>query len=281
MKIFKTKAQYFDWRKAQNPKLTIGFVPTMGALHLGHLSLIDKSKSASNLTTCSIFVNPTQFNNLLDFEKYPKTISQDLKLLEEVGCDVVFLPEVSEMYQENETVEQFDFSPFDTSMEGRFRPGHFNGVGTIVSKLFDIIKPQMAFFGEKDFQQLKVIEKLVSLKSLPVEIVGCPILRESDGLAMSSRNTRLTEIERKKAVFIYEVLNFAKSMIASKTSEEIKFLVQEAFKKEPAFELDYFEIASEHDLQPTKNLNSENKPRAFIAAFLGGVRLIDNLALIS
>lgn len=258
---------------------TIGFVPTMGALHSGHLSLIEQSKSECDYTVCSIFVNPTQFNNAEDFEKYPITTELDLKLLKEVGCDAVFLPTVEEMYSNNEKVEHFDFSPFDVSMEGSYRPGHFDGVGTIVGKLFETIEPDISFFGEKDFQQLKVIEKLVEIKNYSTKIVGCPIVREADGLAMSSRNKRLSDEHRKKAVFIYQVLKNAKKQAISYNVSEIKNWVIDAFSHEQEFELDYFEIASELDLKPTSSLNHETKPRAFIAAYLGGVRLIDNLAL--
>lgn len=279
MKIFKTKPLYLAWKNNLGTTKTIGFVPTMGALHSGHLSLIEQSKGECDFTVCSIFVNPTQFNNAEDFEKYPVTTKLDLQLLEKIGCDAVFLPTVEEMYPNNEKVEHFDFSPFDVSMEGSYRPGHFDGVGTIVGKLFEAIEPDISFFGQKDFQQLKVIEKLVEIKNYHTKIVGCPIVREDDGLAMSSRNKRLSDEHRKKAVFIYQVLKNAKQQAISHNVSEIKNWVIDAFSKEEEFELDYFEIASELDLQPTSSLKSETKPRAFIAAFLGGVRLIDNLAL--
>ena len=257
----------------------IGFVPTMGALHQGHLELMKKAKKENDLLVVSIFVNPIQFNNPSDLEKYPRDLEKDKALLEEVGCDVLFVPEVSEMYPEKVT-KQFNFGNLEKVMEGAFRPGHFNGVAVVVEKLFDIVKPDKAYFGEKDFQQLAIIQRMVELEKLPLQIVPCQTIREKDGLAMSSRNERLTKAERKIAPFIAQILTEAKSKMSSLSPNEIRLLVENKFRDQPEFELEYFEIADDKTLQPTFNWSESQGIVGFIAAYLGKVRLIDNIRFI-
>lgn len=257
----------------------IGFVPTMGALHDGHLSLMRQAKEENELLVVSLFVNPLQFNNPEDLKKYPRNIRRDKNLLKETGCDVLFVPGVSEMYPEKVTIH-YDFGSLEKVMEGAFRPGHFNGVAVVVKKLFDIIGPDKAYFGEKDFQQLAIIQKLVKMENLTVQIVPCPIVREDDGLAMSSRNERLTARERKMAPFIYQTLTEAEKKIRTMTPGEVKLFVRNKFADEPDFRLEYFEIADEKELQPVVNHDKTIGVRGFIAAWLGNVRLIDNMRFI-
>jgi pantoate--beta-alanine ligase len=258
---------------------SIGFVPTMGALHQGHLDLMKKAKKDNDLLVVSIFVNPIQFNNPSDLEKYPRDLEKDKALLEEVNCDVLFVPEVSEMYPEKAT-KQFDFGNLEKVMEGAFRPGHFNGVAVVVEKLFDIVKPDKAYFGEKDFQQIAIIQRMVALEKISVQIVPCQTIREKDGLAMSSRNERLSKTERKIAPFIAQTLNEAKSKIPILSPNEIRLLVENRFGDQPEFELEYFEIADDKTLQPTFNWSESQGIVGFIAAYLGKVRLIDNIRFI-
>ena len=237
MKTFKKISEISDFlQQKKNAGKSIGFVPTMGALHEGHLELMRRAKSENDLLAVSIFVNPIQFNNPEDLKKYPRDLDNDSQLLKSVACDVLFFPEVEEMYPEKIT-KTYDFGVLENVMEGAFRAGHFNGVAIVVQKLFEIIQPTRAYFGEKDFQQLAVIQKLVQLESIPVEIVPCPIVRESDGLAMSSRNERLTAHERKLAPFIYNTLHSAKLKSTSVTVAELKLLVENMFKDQPEFKL--------------------------------------------
>ncbi len=280
MKFFTKKQDlkaYISSKKAKNK--TIGFVPTMGALHKGHLSLIKKAKKKNDIVVVSIFVNPTQFDKQEDLVKYPKTLENDTLLLEKVACDVLFNPSVEEIYDTNITAENFDFDGLEHQMEGKFRDGHFNGVGTIVKTLFKIVTPNKAYFGEKDFQQLQIIKKMVKQNHLKVKIKGCPIFREDDGLAMSSRNTRLTEAQRKAAPFIYQTLQKAKQKSSTTTITNITNWVQNEFKNHPLLTLEYFTIAAEKTLKTVKNKESNKKYRAFIAVFAGKVRLIDNIQL--
>ncbi len=280
MKFFTKKQDlkaYISSKKAKNK--TIGFVPTMGALHKGHLSLIKKAKKKNDIVVVSIFVNPTQFDKQEDLVKYPKTLENDTLLLEKVACDVLFNPSVEEIYNKNITAENFDFDGLEHQMEGKFRDGHFNGVGTIVKTLFEIITPDKAYFGEKDFQQLQIIKKMVKQNHLKVKIKGCPIFREDDGLAMSSRNTRLTEAQRKAAPFIYQTLQKAKQKSSTTTITNITNWVQNEFKNHPLLTLEYFTIAEEKTLKTVKNKESNKKYRAFIAVFAGKIRLIDNIQL--
>ncbi|WP_158840107.1 pantoate--beta-alanine ligase [Polaribacter sp. L3A8] len=280
MKIFNTKQEikaYLTAKKEQNK--TIGFVPTMGALHKGHLSLIKKAKKKNDLVVVSIFVNPTQFNNQEDLVKYPKTIENDTKLLESVSCDVLFFPSVTEIYADNITSQNFDFDGLEHQMEGKFRDGHFNGVGTIVKNLFEIVTPDKAYFGQKDFQQLQIIKKMVKKNSLLVKIKGCPIFREEDGLAMSSRNTRLSKEYRAAAPFIYKILKKVRKKFGTESAVKVTEWVENQFKKHPLLNLEYFTIADEKTLETIKNKESNKKYRAFIAVFAGETRLIDNIQL--
>ncbi len=258
---------------------TIGFVPTMGALHEGHLELMRKAKKENDLLVVSIFVNPIQFNNQDDLKKYPRDLKKDSELLATVGCEILFAPTVNEMYPEKVT-KKYDFGLLENIMEGASRPGHFNGVGVVVSKLFDICIPHKAYFGEKDYQQLAIIKKLVEIESIPVEIVPCPIVREVDGLAMSSRNERLTPNERASAPYIYEVLQDAKTTSEFLCTNRLKQYVLNQFSDRKEFEVEYFELADDVDLQPIKTHDPEKGTIGFIAVNLGKVRLIDNIRII-
>ncbi len=258
---------------------SIGFVPTMGALHKGHLELMKKAKSENDLLVVSIFVNPIQFNNPEDLEKYPRDLTKDKKLLEEINCDVLFAPSVKEMYPD-EVIKKYDFGSLETAMEGASRPGHFNGVGVVVSKLFNICIPHKAYFGEKDFQQLAIIKKLVEMESFPIEIIACPTVREDDGLAMSSRNERLTKTERASAPFIYEVLNMALDNRELLCPNILRQYVLNQFSDRPEFNVEYFELADDVNLQPVTAWNESIGTIGFIAVNLGKVRLIDNIRII-
>ncbi|WP_166383682.1 pantoate--beta-alanine ligase [Polaribacter sp. 11A2H] len=280
MKIFNTKQEiksYLTSKKEDNK--TIGYVPTMGALHEGHLSLIKKAIEKNDLVVVSIFVNPTQFDNQDDLIKYPKTIENDTKLLESVSCDVLFLPSVEEIYAENIASENFDFDGLEHQMEGKFRNGHFNGVGTIIKTLFEIITPNRAYFGQKDFQQLQIIKKMVKKNRIPVKIKGCPIFREENGLAMSSRNTRLSKEHRTEAAFIYKILKKVRYKFNSEEANKINAWVESQFKEHPYLKLEYFTIAEEKTLKTIESKEYHKKYRAFIAVFAGDIRLIDNIRL--
>ncbi len=280
MKIFKIKSELKDFLSQQkNEKKSIGFVPTMGALHQGHLSLVKRAKKKNDLTVVSIFVNPTQFDNKEDLKKYPKTLDNDIKLLQSVDCDVLFVPSVEEIYSDNINSDKFDFDGLEHQMEGKFRDGHFDGVGTIVKTLFEIVNPDKAYFGKKDFQQLQIIKKMVEKHKLSVKIKGRDIFREGDGLAMSSRNARLTKEHRNAAPFIYKTLKKAKKKFGIKNADELTKWVEKQFKKHSLLELEYFTIADEKTLQTASTIESNKKYRAFIAVFAGEIRLIDNIRL--
>ncbi len=279
MNVFNTVKDLKNHISSLKKDASIGFVPTMGALHEGHLSLIKKAKAENDYVAVSIFVNPTQFDNTEDLIKYPQTLEKDLELLKSVACDLVFAPNASEIYKNNIQATSFDFGGIENEMEGKFRKGHFDGVGTIVKKLFEIVNPTKAYFGEKDFQQLQIIKKLIEIEKMPIEIIGCPIFRENDGLAMSSRNTRLTKEQREAAPFIYKILKKAKKKFGTKNADEVTKWVTKKFKKHPVLDLEYFIIADENSLKKS-NKKENNKPqRAFIAVYAGDIRLIDNLAL--
>jgi len=278
MLIFNTISETQQYLKIQQRAgKTIGFVPTMGALHAGHISLIERAKSENDLAVCSIFVNPTQFNNPEDLKKYPRTLEKDCEMLKAVGCDVVFAPSAEEMYPSLPQLKM-DFGTLETVMEGKFRPGHFNGVGIVVSKLFNIVKPEKAYFGLKDLQQVAVIRRMVQDLSFDLEIIPCPTLRETDGLAMSSRNTRLSPEARALAPQIYKALNLAKEKLQAGASvSEMKVAVDDHFTMYPAFEVEYFEAADFDTLLPIEAKITDGKTALCVAAFLGGVRLIDNI----
>ncbi len=258
---------------------SIGFVPTMGALHEGHLALMRRSKKENGLLVVSIFVNPVQFNNADDLKKYPRTPEEDTKKLESVHCDVLFAPDAKEMYPETVT-KQYDFGQLDKVMEGAFRPGHFNGVAVVVEKLLDIIRPHRAYFGEKDFQQLAIIKKLVEMEKIPVEIVPCPIVREPDGLAMSSRNRLLSSEERKIAPFIYQTLQEAKRRRGHICANLLRQMIINIFESNRHFKLEYFDIVDDKTLRPVNAWNDKVGTVACVAVWLGSVRLIDNIRII-
>ena len=260
--------------KAQGKKA--GLVPTMGALHAGHASLVKHSVNENEVTVVSVFVNPTQFNDKNDLVKYPRTLDADCKLLKACGATYAFAPSVEEMYPEPDT-RQFSYAPLDTVMEGAFRPGHFNGVCQIVSKLFEAVKPHRAYFGEKDFQQLAIIREMVRQMQFDLEIVGCPIVREEDGLALSSRNARLSAEERENALKISQTLFKSRTFAATHTvSETLKF-VEDAITAVPGLRLEYFEIVDGNTLQKVDNWNQTSYVVVCITVFCGDVRLIDNI----
>lgn len=281
MQILKEKDALKKHIKASKiDRKSIGFVPTMGALHQGHLSLIQESLSTCDETVVSIFVNPTQFDNREDLEKYPRTLEEDVARIKELSDEVViFSPPASEVYGDLITSEEFSFDGLEHQMEGKFRKGHFNGVGTIIKKFFEMVEPDKAFFGEKDYQQLQIIKKLVEKYHLDVEIIGCPIHREINGLARSSRNERLSPEERQTAAFIYRTLQQVKQDFGTKSAAEIVGWVSNEFKGHPGLVLEYFEIANADTLVSIGEEDKNQKYRAFIAAYSGEIRLIDNIAL--
>ncbi len=275
----KETSEYLSGQKAAGK--TIGFVPTMGALHEGHLELMRRARKENDLLVVSIFVNPIQFNNPDDLEKYPRTLEDDIEKLKSVGCDVLFAPDVDEMYPEKEKEpKQYDFGELDKVMEGKFRPGHFNGVAVVVKKLFDIVQPHRAYFGEKDFQQLAIIKRLVEMENIPVEIVPCPIVREPDGLAMSSRNRLLTPEQRKEAPFIYQTLLEAKRRRDHICANPLRQMIINRFEGNENFRLEYFDIVNDKTLQPINAWNNKVGTVACVAVWLGNVRLIDNIRII-
>jgi pantoate--beta-alanine ligase len=281
MLIFDNKESLTNFlRPLQSLNKTTGFVPTMGALHDGHLSLIKNSLDKNHVTVVSIFVNPTQFNNVEDLEKYPRTLEADVKKIKQISTQVlVYAPTVSDIYQENTSSSSFSFDGLENQMEGKHRPGHFDGVGTIVKKLFEIVNPTNAYFGEKDFQQLQIVKKLVEKEKMNVEIIGCPIFREANGLAMSSRNERLSKSAREQSSFIYKTLQAVQADFEKKSLTELNEFVKNAFSEHPEFSLEYFEIAEESTLLPALEKDITKKYRAFIAIFIENIRLIDNISL--
>ena len=281
MHIFYGKVALIAYLKTiKTTNSTIGFVPTMGALHQGHLALMQRSLKENDDTVVSIFVNPTQFNNPEDLAKYPRTLEEDVKKMRGLSDKMIlYAPSVEDIYEGKTISQDFDFDGLENQMEGKFRPGHFNGVGTIVKRLFEIVTPTNAYFGEKDFQQLQIVKKMVEKNHLPVNIVGCPIFREENQLAMSSRNERLTSEERKEAAIIYQTLTDAKEIFQTKTPEETIEFVKNSFKDNPRFELEYFVIADESTLLPIENKIKDKNYRAFIAVFVNSIRLIDTISL--
>ncbi len=281
MEILTTVKNTRDFiKRVKSSEKTIGFVPTMGALHEGHLELMKCAKKENDLLAVSIFVNPIQFNNPDDLKKYPRDIYSDIKKLEEVGCDFLFVPDEKEMYPDGMPDERYDFGELERVMEGAFRPGHFNGVAVVVKRLFDIVEPDKAYFGEKDFQQLAIIKKLVRMLNYPVEIIPCPIVREPDGLAMSSRNVRLSEEDRQLAAMIFWILRESVKRKEYKSPDELRVWVKKKFDEVDRFDLEYFEIADETDLLPVSEWNDQTGTLGFVAVNVGGVRLIDNIRYI-
>lgn len=278
MKIFTTKkdlAQYLLQIRSSNK--TIGFVPTMGALHEGHLSLIELAKQQNSIVVCSIFVNPSQFNDPKDLEKYPRTIEADIKMLEQGGCDVLFNPEVNEMYDGNEHWH-LNIGQTEHLLEGKFRPGHYQGVTQVVYKLLNIVNPDTAYFGQKDYQQFLIIDKMVNMLNMPVNLVMCPIKREADGLAMSSRNIHLTPDDRRHALVLSKTLNWLKDNFDSTHIPALKKEAEQMIGAAPGVELDYFEIADGDTLLPADNTTKNIV--ALVAAKVGKTRLIDNVILV-
>ena len=282
MEVYSEKQQItaaIDALKAE--KLTVGLVPTMGALHEGHLELVIKALEENDHVVVSIFVNPTQFDNPDDLDKYPRTLENDVKLLNTVSDNKIFVyaPTVDDVYDGNTVSEHYDFDGLEFEMEGKFRQGHFDGVGTVVKRLFDIVKPHKAYFGEKDYQQLQIIRKLVEKHQMPLTIVGCEIHREANGLAMSSRNTRLKPEYAEAAPFIYETLKTAKIKFGIKSATEVQEWVEKQFAKHDLLELEYFIISEVETLKPLKRKSNNKSYRGFIAVYADDIRLIDNIAL--
>ncbi|WP_394775188.1 pantoate--beta-alanine ligase [Flavobacterium sp.] len=281
MHIFYSKVALIAYLKTiKTANSTIGFVPTMGALHQGHLALMQRSIKENDDTVVSIFVNPTQFNNPEDLEKYPRTLDEDVKKMRNLSDKIIlYAPTVDDIYEGHTFSQPFDFDGLENQMEGKFRPGHFNGVGTIVKRLFEIVTPTNAYFGEKDFQQLQIVKKMVEKTHLSVNVVGCPIFREESQLAMSSRNERLTPEERKEAAIIYKILTEAKEKFQTNSPEETIKFVENSFKDNERFDLEYFVIADESTLLPIDHKSKDKNYRAFIAVFVNSIRLIDTISL--
>ena len=281
MLVFQTqKTLQIETNKALNQSKKIGFVPTMGALHRGHLSLLEQSIAENEITVLSIFVNPTQFNNADDLKKYPRTLEKDVALVRKLNENIlIYAPSVTDIYEGDTISTSFDYDGLEHQMEGKHRPGHFDGVGTIVKKLFEIVKPTNAYFGEKDFQQLQIVRKLVAKHKIPVNIIPCKIYRELSGLAMSSRNERLSEKARNESKLIHKILLEAKEKFMLKSALEVSQFVVREFKKHKNFTLEYFEIAEEETLLTCKRKIKNKNYRGFIAVFIENIRLIDNISL--
>lgn len=281
MRVFKQKEALISQLSAEkNNHKTIGLVPTMGALHKGHLSLVSRALEENDLVVVSIFVNPTQFNNPEDLAKYPKTLDKDVGLLEELNDQIIiFAPSAEEMYQDDITSEKFDFDGLEFQMEGKFRPDHFDGVGTIVKKLFNTVTPDRAYFGEKDYQQLQIIKKLTEKEQLDVQIIECPITRENSGLAMSSRNERLPKDLRNKAAFIYKTISKAKEKFSTQSIQQTLDWINDQFVNHEDFELEYVEIADQKTLKSVKVKKNGEHYRLFVAVYANDIRLIDTIAL--
>ena len=278
MQIFKTKLELTRFLSSEKKVKSIGFVPTMGALHEGHLELIKQSKKECEITVCSVFVNPTQFNNATDLGNYPTTLKEDLLKLENLNCDAVYIPKVNDLYEENEKAKEFDFGTLSSTMEGEFRPGHFNGMATIVEKFFNIIKPTKAYFGQKDLQQLQIVKTLAKKINSKIEIVGVPTIREESGLAMSSRNALLTTEGRKDATLIFECLNYCRAN-KNKGIDFLKSHTKTKFAENKNFELEYVEFVALDTMLPITKWEKENENAICIATYIDGVRLIDNIIL--
>lgn len=279
MEIFTTrKAVQAFLEKIRKSGKTSGFVPTMGALHEGHMDLMRRAGNENDIVVVSIFVNPKQFNSKADLEKYPREVEKDIQKLRKVPVNVLFNPSVEEMYSDNVT-ESYNFGKLENVMEGKYRPGHFNGVAIVVKRLFDIIKPDNAYFGEKDFQQLRIIQELVTKLNIPVTIVPCPTVREPDGLAMSSRNKRLSREHRKIAPLIYKVLKGIRENAFKKTLSQLLDEARAVINADEVFDLEYLEVADAENLLPVEEWKPGNRYVACIAVHLGNVRLIDNVII--
>jgi pantoate--beta-alanine ligase len=281
MKVFNSSSELKLYIK--NAKISgksVGFVPTMGALHEGHLSLIQSSKKENEITVASIFVNPLQFNNSSDLAHYPRTLDQDIEKLKKVGCDLLFFPSEQEIYKETPRIK-ISFGKLEEVMEGKFRPGHFNGVAIVVSKLFHLVDPDNAYFGQKDLQQYLVIQQMVKDLSFPLTLHCCPIFRESDGLAMSSRNLRIPAAQREVAGKIYQALKIGKECLQTESIASTEEKVKNFLSQYPDLTLEYFEVVNSETLEPIKNVKEQKQVALCIAVYLEGIRLIDNIFLFS
>jgi len=278
MDIFKSKEELQNHLATFALGKTIGFTPTMGALHQGHLHLIEQSNDKCDISICSIFVNPTQFNNPTDLENYPNTLKADLEKLESINCDIAYTPSVDDLYEKGEKAKSFDFGSLAAGLEGEFRPGHFDGMATIVEKFFNIIQPTIAFFGQKDLQQLLIVKELVKQMKSPIIITGIDTVREESGLAKSSRNKLLTESAKQEAIIIYNCLNYCKNN-KEKGITVLREYMQEQFKKQGNFTLEYVDIVGLKTMQSIDKWEGENENAVCIAASHSGVRLIDNIIL--
>ena len=280
MLIFKHKNKLQDYFKIEGRHNTkIGFVPTMGSLHEGHLQLIRESTKICELTVCSIFVNPTQFNKKNDFTSYPRDIEKDIKVLRNgTKCDVLYIPETVDLYEKGEKINQYNFNGLEKLMEGIYRPNHFNGVATVLEKFFDIIRPDVAFFGQKDLQQLQIVKRLVSILDMQIKVVGVPTKRDRDGIAMSSRNSLLNNKQREEALKLYASLQYCK-LNRKDTVEDLKSHIISTFEKNPMINLDYIEFVDLETLSSIEEIPITKKSAICIAAYVGDVRLIDNIIL--
>ena len=278
MKVFKTRLTLLSYLKNVRKKKSIGFIPTMGALHDGHLKLIKESKKECEITICSIFVNPKQFNSTHDFESYPNELYTDLNKLQKIACDIVYTPAIDDLYTKNEVVKKFNFGTLASAMEGKFRVGHFNGMATVVEKFFHIIQPTKAFFGQKDLQQLQIIKALVKKMNVPITIISVPTVRTKNGLAESSRNKLLSSRAKIDAELIYRSLNYCRKN-KHKNIAELKSYIKNQFKKQPKIKLEYAEFVSLNTMEPIKIWKEKNETAICIAAHIDGVRLIDNIIL--
>ena len=282
MRVFNKNQSLSDFLESLSTQnFSVGFVPTMGALHNGHLSLIKQAIDENDHVIVSIYINPTQFDDKHDLDKYPYNLEEDIKILKTIKNDKLslFTPSNFEIYGKNISKEKFNFEGLDQHMEGKFRPGHFAGVATVVSKLLEVVRPNKAYFGEKDYQQLLIVNKLAELLRFPISIIGCPISRDENGLALSSRNSRLSTYDRLHASVIYKNLLLAKDQLFTTEIANIKASVQEFFLNDPKMELEYFEIVEADNLESTSEINKNTKYRALIAVHISNVRLIDNIAL--
>ena len=276
MLIFKTKSDLSSYLSSLTDSL-IGFVPTMGALHNGHLALLRQAKKQSSVVVCSIFVNPTQFDSKEDFNRYPDTLSDDITKLEKINCDVLYVPVVSDLYAIDEKAKHFNFNGLDNVMEAKFRKGHFDGVATIIEKFFNIIKPHKAYFGQKDLQQLLIVKSLTKQLNLPIEIVSVPTIREENGLAMSSRNKLLNAKQKLVASMLYESLAFCKANKDTLKIRELKTHLEKQFSEQLEVDLEYLEFVDANNLHPITVFKENDNNAVCIGAYVGGVRLIDNI----
>ena len=278
MQNFTTKKKLAKYLNSISQSKEIGFIPTMGALHEGHLKLIEESYKVCDITICSIFVNPTQFNNQKDLDNYPRKIEEDLKLLKATKCDIAYLPETNDLYPFGNKIKEYNFGGFESLMEGKYRPNHFNGVATVLEKLFSIINPQKVFFGQKDLQQLQIVKALIKQTKMPVKIIGVETVREKNGLAKSSRNQLLSYSEKKDASLIFKSLLYCKQN-KSKEIRELKKEIEKRFDINKNIRLEYIEFVDINNMRRITCLEKNTKYAICIAAYISGVRLIDNIIL--